>query len=89
MVSTPEGVTDNSPNFLMTSTPVKKPSAMKSLFLFAKILDVKPKTEKHRIVAAKSKHRAMKVVNIQWTNKTKQKGHSKPMSISNVICMHG
>ena len=77
MVSTPEGVTDNSPNFLMTSTPVKKPSAMKSLFLFAKILDVKPKTEKHRIVAAKSKLRAMKVGTSLWTRKTKLKEHSK------------
>ena len=29
MVSTPEGVTYNSPNVPMTSTPVKKPSARK------------------------------------------------------------
>ena len=29
MVSTPEGVTDNSPNVPMTSTPVQKPSARK------------------------------------------------------------
>ena len=33
MVSTPEGVTDNIPNMPMTSTPVKKPSARKSLCL--------------------------------------------------------
>ena len=32
MVSTPDGVTYNSPNVPMTSTPVKKPSARKSLF---------------------------------------------------------
>ena len=52
MVSTPEGVTDKSPNMPLTSTPDKKPSAMKSLCLFTNILDVKTKTEKHRIVAA-------------------------------------
>ena len=53
MVSTPEGVTYNSPNVPMTSTPVKKPSARKSLCLFTNILDVKPKTAERRIVAAK------------------------------------
>ena len=46
ILSTPEGVIDNSPNVHMTSTPVKKPSARKSLCLFTKILDVKPKTAK-------------------------------------------
>ena len=40
MVSTLEGVTDNIPNAPMTSTPVKKPSASKSLCLFTNILDV-------------------------------------------------
>ena len=61
MVYTPEGVTDNSPNVPITSTPVKKPSPRKSLCLFTNILDVKPKTEKFRIMAAKSKRRSMKV----------------------------
>ena len=61
----------------MTSTPVKKPSAIKSLCLFTNILDVKPKTEKRRFVAAKYKHKAMKVGNNLWTKKTKRKGHSK------------
>ena len=75
MVSTPDGVTDNSPNLPMTSTPVNKPSARKSLCLFTKILDVKPKTAKQRIVAAKSKRRAMKVVTSQRTNKEKRKGN--------------
>ena len=41
MVSTPEEVTYKSPNVPMTSTPVKKPSARKSMCLFAIILDVK------------------------------------------------
>ena len=53
MVSNPEGVTDNSTNLPMTSIPVKKPSARKSLCLFTNILDVKPKTAKRRFVAAK------------------------------------
>ena len=77
MLSTPERITDNSPNVPMTSTPFKKPSARKSLCIFSNILNVKPKTAERRIVAAKSKRRAIKVVNILWTKKTKQKGYSK------------
>ena len=51
MVSTPEEVIDNTSNVPMTSTPVKKPSARKSLSIFTYILDVRPKTAKRRIVA--------------------------------------
>ena len=40
MVSTPEGVTYDSPNVPMKSTPFKKPNAGKSLCLFTNILDV-------------------------------------------------
>ena len=40
MMSNTEGVTYNSPNVPMTSTPVKKPSARKSLCLFTNIFDV-------------------------------------------------
>ena len=61
MVSTLEGVTDNSPNLLMTSTPFNKPSARKSLCLFTNIFDVKPKTAKLCIGVAKSKRTAKKV----------------------------
>ena len=77
MVFTPDGVTDDSPNFTMTSTPVKKPSTRKSLCLFTNIFDVRNKTAKRRIGSAKLKHRFMKVGTILWTKKTKQKGHSK------------
>ena len=59
MVSNPEGVTDDSTNVPMTSTPVKKLSARKSLCLFINIFDVRKKTAKRRIGAAKSKRRAM------------------------------
>ena len=61
----------------MTSLTVKKPSDKKPLCLSINILDVKPKTEKRRFVAAKSKHRAMKVGNSLWTKKIKRKGHSR------------
>ena len=77
MVSTPEEITDDSLSVPMTSTPIKKPSARKSLCLFTNIFDVKPKTEKRRVGAAKSKSRAMKLGNSLRTNKTKLKGHSK------------
>ena len=43
MVLTPKGFTDDSPNLPMTSTPVKKPSASKSLCLFTNILNLKEK----------------------------------------------
>ena len=84
----PDEVTDDGHNVLMTSTPVKKPSAGKSLCLFTNIFNVKEKTSKYCIMAAKSKRRAMKVGNILWTNKTKRKVHSKIMSRLNVIYMH-
>ena len=44
MVSTPGGFTNKIPIYPMASTPVKKPSDIKSLCLFTKILDVKKKT---------------------------------------------
>ena len=53
MLSSPWRVIDDSPNVSMTSAPVKKPIDSKSLCLFTNILDVKQKTEKRRILAAK------------------------------------
>ena len=89
ILSTPEGVTDNSPNVHMKSKLVKKPSARKSLCLFTNILDVKPTTAKRCFVATKSRCKSMKVCNSLWKNKQKEKGIQKSMSRSNVICIHG
>ena len=72
IISTPEGVTDNSPNVHMASTPVKKPSSRKSLYLFTNILDFQPKTAKRRFVAAKSRRKSMKVCNSLWKKKKKR-----------------
>ena len=69
LLSTPEGFTYNSPNVHRPSTPVKKPSARKSLGLFTNILDVKPTTEKRRFASEKSKRKATKVSNSLWTKK--------------------
>ena len=44
MDSTPEGLTEDSPIFPMTSTPVKKASAKKSLCLLTNILGEKKKS---------------------------------------------
>ena len=66
---TPEVVTDNSPNVHMTPSPVKKPSARKSLCLFTNIFSFKPTTAKRRFVAAKSRRKSMKVCNSLWTQK--------------------
>ena len=64
-------------NVGMTSTPVKIPSTRKSLCLFTNIFDVKKKTAKRYIGAAKSKRRAIKVHTSLWTKKKKRKEHSK------------
>ena len=53
MVSTTEGFTNNSTRSPMTPTPVKKPSARKSLCFFTNILDVKKKTAIRQVRAAK------------------------------------
>ena len=45
LLYTKEGVTVNSPNVPLKSTPIKKPSASKSLCLFTNILNVKTETE--------------------------------------------
>ena len=74
MVSTPELLTNNSPMSPMTSTPVKKLSAQKSLCMFTIILEVK-KTTYCRIGAAKSQRKANKFVNTPWALKKKQKGN--------------
>ena len=73
ILSTPEGVTDNSPNVHMSSKPVKKPSARKSLRLFINILDVKTTTAKRRFVAAKLKRKSMKVCKSLWTKNNKKR----------------
>ena len=46
MVSNWEGVKYDSPKVTMTSTPVKKPSARKSLCIFTNILDAEQKNSK-------------------------------------------
>ena len=89
MVYTPEEITDDSPSFPMTLKTAKRPSAMKLLCLFTNIFDVKNKTSKRRVGAAKSKRRAMKFGNSLWSNKKQNnKGIQKPMIRSNIICMH-
>ena len=71
MVSTPEGFTNNSPISPMISTPVKKPSARKSLCLFTNILYVKKKTAIRRVGAAKSKRESIKAGTTLWEKKKK------------------
>ena len=61
----------------MKPTPVKKPSAQKSLCMFTNILDVNKKTAYRRVGAAKYKRKAIKFVNTPWALKQKRKGYSK------------
>ena len=71
MVSTPETFIYVIPSLRKTPTTVKTQSASKPLCLFTNIFDVKKKTARRLIGASEYKHRAMKVGNSLWTNKTK------------------
>ena len=71
MVSTPEGFTNNTPIYPMTPPTLKKPSAGKSLCLFTNILDVRNKTAKRRVGAAKSNLKANKSGTKIWSLKPK------------------
>ena len=75
MISTPEGFTNNSIIFLMKSTPIKKPSAQKSLCLFTNIFEVK-KNAYRRVGAATYKRKAVKFGNKPWEFKQNRKGSS-------------
>ena len=61
----------------MTSSPVKKSSARKSLCMFTNVLDVSKKHSYRQFVAAKYKRKAIKYGNIPWALKQNRKGHSK------------
>ena len=74
MVYTPEGFTNNGPISPMTSTPVKKPGAQKSLCIFTKTFDVK-KTAYRLVGADKYKRKAIKFGNTPWALKKKRKGN--------------
>ena len=62
MVYTPEMFANNSPRYTMTPTPVNKPSAIKSLCIFTKILDVENRTDVCWVGAAKSKRKAIVII---------------------------
>ena len=66
MVSTPEVLPYDIHISPMTSTPVKKPSARKSLCHFATVLYVKKKTATCRFGAAKSKRKTIKYGTTPW-----------------------
>ena len=77
MVSTSKGFTDNSHISPRTESPVKKPSARKSLCMFTKALDVNKKTAYRRVGASKYKRKAIKYGNTPWSLKQKRKRQSK------------
>ena len=77
MVSNPEGFSDKSPRYPMTPTPVKKPSARKSLCLFTNIVDMNKKTSIRQVGAAKSNHKSIKLGTTPWEFKRKQKVNSR------------
>ena len=77
MLYTPEGLNNNSPISPITLTPVKKPSARKSLCLFTNILEVENKTAIRRVGAAKSKRKEIKSGTTPWASKPKKKVNSK------------
>ena len=77
MVSTPEGFTNYSPIYPMTSSVLKKPSARKSLCLFTNIIYVKNKTDTRQVGASKSKREAIKYGNTPWVLKQNIKDNSR------------
>ena len=76
MVSTTEGFTNNITIYLRTSTPVKKPSAQKSLCMFTKVLEVK-KNAYRQVGAAKSKRKEINFGNTPLELEQKRNGNSK------------
>ena len=76
MVYTAEVFTDNSPISPMTPTPVKKPSARKSLCLFTTIFDVKKKTAIRQSRAIKSNRKEIKARIKPWAFEPKLKRKS-------------
>ena len=70
MVSTPKVFTNNSPISPMTSLPVKKQSAQKSLCMFTNIFDVKNESVYRQVGSAKSKRKAIKYKNTPWALKS-------------------
>ena len=71
IISTSEESTYDNPNVSMTPKPVNKPTTRKSLCLFTNVFNVKNKTAKLRVGAAKPKRRSMKIGNILWNKKNK------------------
>ena len=77
MGSTPALFTDSSPIYSMTSIPVKKQSARKSLCLFTNILYVNNKTATRQVGDAIQKRKSIKYATTPWELKKKLKGNSK------------
>ena len=77
MVFTLKAFNDESPISPMASTPVKKPSDIKSLYPFTNILDVKRKTATLQVGSAKFKRKIIKYGTIPCALKQKRKGNSK------------
>ena len=77
IASTHEGFTNNSPISPMTSKPIKKPSAQKSLCLFTNIFEVKKKTAYRQVGADKSQRKTIQFVNKPRALKQKRKGSSQ------------
>ena len=73
MVSTTEGFTNKSSISTMKSTPVKKPSARKSLCLFTNILYVKKKSATRLVGATKSKHKSIESGTTPWALKKRKR----------------
>ena len=73
MISTLEGFTNGIPIFPMTSTPVKKQSARKSLCLFTNILDVKKKLlpVELELLNLSARQLYMEIHHVHW-NKTEK-----------------
>ena len=74
MITTSEGLADNSQIPLRKSVPVNNTSAKKLLRKFSELLDFKQKTSVRRLCASKSNHKDIIIAQMLWSSIPKRRG---------------
>ena len=81
MISTPEGITKNSPMIVGPSVIIKKHSARKPVDPLSRLFDVKQKTTVNQLGAAKKNHKKTKKETYLWYTCQNWKGYTKIIAI--------
>ena len=77
MVSTPEGITENSSIYVRMPGNMINPNAQKLISHFSELLNVKHKTDVWILRYVKTKCKAIRTVNMLWSSITNRIGHTK------------